>query len=425
MIRQFLASLVAALLLSPLVHAAELDRIVAVVNNEAITLTELKARVQMAARELQRQGTAPPQQGQFSKQVLDRMVMERLQLQWAQNASVQVDDATLERALQRIADNNRLDATAFRKAVEAEGLTWQQFRENIRNEIILARLREREVDSRVVVSDAEVEALLASAEGSASGREYLVSHILLRAPEGASPEQWKLLEQRAAEVMQLVQQGEDFAKLAATFSSSRDAMQGGSLDWRPAGRLPALFAHEVVDMSKGQVGKILRSAAGLHIFKLVDVRDTAPTVVTVQQTHARHILLRANDMLSDAEARRRLNDLRERIRGGTDFAELARVHSSDGTAPKGGDLGWLSPGETVPEFERAMDALTPGEISAPVQSPFGWHLIQVLERRTADVTNERRKLEARQALRERKGDEAYEDWLRQLRDTAYVEYKID
>lgn len=425
MMKTMLLGLLAFLMLPAALHAAELDRVVAVVNNEIITASELTARVAQTERQLAGQGTPMPSGGQLRRQVLDRMVIERVLLQTAATRGITVDDATLDRALSRIAENNKLTLEQLPDAVTKEGFTWAQFRENIRHEIIMSRLRERDVDSKVTVSQGEVDAVLAANAIEPKSMEYLVAHIFLRAPEGASPEQLNALALRAEEVQRQIRQGEDFGKLAAAYSSAQDAMQGGSLDWRPLGRLPAIFAQAIPGMRKGEVSQILHSAAGLHIFKLVDMRETAEQKVEVEQTHARHILIRSGAGVNEAKVHVRLEEIISRLHNGADFAELARINSSDITAAKGGDLGWLSPGDTVPEFERAMDALKPGEISGIVPSPYGWHIIQVLERKKVDMTADKRKMDARQSLRERKSDEAYEDWLRQLRDSAWVEIKLD
>lgn len=408
---------------SLLLCAAELDRVAAVVNDEVITASELRARIAQIEQQLRTQGTPLPVASQLRQQVLERMVIERVQLQRAKLMGITVDDETLDRAIGRIAEQNHLTMAQLPAAVEKEGLDWKQFREGIRNEIVMVRLREREVDPRVTISDAEVEAMLAAEAQDVSGREFLISHIYLRAPENATPEQWSALGARADELMKQIRAGEDFGKLAATYSASQDAMQGGSLDWRPVERIPTIFADRLAGMSKGQVSPVLRSSGGLHVFKLVDVRDKSQQRVEIEQTHARHILIRKNDVVTEAQAVRRLEDIANRVHNGADFGELAKVHSADISAAKGGDLGWVSPGDTVPEFEKAMNSLKLGEISGVVETPFGWHLIQVLERRKSDVTADQRKMAARQAIRERKSDEAYEDWLRQLRDTAYVEIK--
>ncbi|WP_026259341.1 peptidylprolyl isomerase [Uliginosibacterium gangwonense] len=405
-------------------QAQVLDKVVAVVNKDVVTQSELNTRQQLITSQLKRKGTALPSAAQLRSQVLERLIMERIQLQQAEAVGIRVDESMLDRAVGRIAEDNKMDMAAFRKAVADEGFSWEQFREQIRTEITLAQLREREVDSRIDITNAELEAALNNQDNNAmASSEFQLAHILLRAPEGATPEQWKAVTRRAEDVLALIKQGEDFSKVAATYSNAQDAMQGGMLDWRPFRRLPEIFAERLTGMKKGDVSPILRSPVGLHIFKFVDMREAAQTKTEIEQTHARHILLRASDTMSEAEAVRRLSDLRDRIRNGADFGEIAKANSSDLSAVKGGDLGWISPGDTVPDFERAMNALKPGEVSDVVQSPFGWHLIQVIQRRKMDVTEERRKFEVRKALRDRKSDESYEDWLRQLRDTAYVEIK--
>ncbi len=409
--------------------AIEVDRIVAVVNSDVITRTELRQRVEQVTRQLSRQGTPLPPAEVLERQVLERQIVERLQLQLAGETSLRVDDVTLDRALGRIADNNRMSMTDFRKALEKDGISWERFRDEVRNEMLLGRVREREVDSRIVVSDAEVTNYLSNSENLAGGQEELnLAHILFRAPEGASPEQLARLRAKAEDVAARVARGEAFDKLAASYSDAPDALSGGNLGWRSAERLPGLFAEAVSGLKPGDTTPVLRSAAGFHLVKVVGRKGGGQAVAPaqVQQTHARHILVKTSEVVSDADARRRLADLRERIvQGGASFADLARQHSADISAAKGGDLGWIYPGDTVPEFEQAMDALKPGEVSQPVQSPFGWHLIVVDERRVQDVSDDRKRAAARNALRERKSDEAFQDWLRQLRDRAYVEYRLE
>lgn len=426
-----LGAICAGVLLAAAAHAAvpraeEVDRIVAVVNDEVITALQLRERVDEAVRQLQRQGTPLPAQDVLQRQILERLIIERAQLQLANETSLRVDEATLERAISRIAENNRLAPDQLREALAKDGIGWDRFRNEIRTEILLTRLREREVDSRVVVTDAEVDNFLANNPDALSGEEFHLAHILLRAPEGATPEQITRLQARAAAVVDRLKAGEDFGQLAASYSDAPDALKGGDLGWRPVDRLPALFADALRKLQPGEVSPVMRSAAGLHIVKLLERRGGAAAgPEEMEQTHARHILIKTSAVVTDAEAQRRLQALRERVVNGTDFGELAKANSADLTAAKGGDLGWLSPGDTVPEFERAMNALKPGEVSEPIHSPFGWHLIQVLERRTQDVTEERKRNAARAALRERKAGEAYEDWLRQLRDRTYVEYRLD
>lgn len=424
-------SLIAASLISHAALAAapvEVDRIVAVVNSDAITQSDLRQRLEQVTRQLNRQGTPLPPADVLEKQVLERLIIERLQIQLANETSLRVDDVTLERAIARIADNNKLSMTEFRKALERDGLTWEGFRNEIRNEILLSRLRDREVDSRIVVSDAEVNNFLSHPENAVGQAEYNLAHILFRAPEGASPEQLARLRAKAEDVAARIARGEPFDKLAASYSDAPDALSGGNLGWRNSERLPSLFSEAVGNLRPGEVTPILRSAAGFHIVKLLDRRGGSQSSMPaqVQQTRARHILIKTSEVVSDADAQRRLADLRERIvQGGANFADLARQYSADISASKGGDLGWIYPGDTVPDFEQAMDALKPGEISQPIKSPFGWHLIQVEDRRVQDVSDERKRAAARNALRERKSDEAFQDWLRQLRDRAYVEYRLD
>ncbi len=408
------------------VKAVEVDRIVAVVNNEVITALQLRERVAQATRQLQRQGGQLPPVEVLERQLLERLIVERAQLQLARDTSLRVDDGMLERAIARIAANNKLSATELRAALERDGVSWSRFRDEIRTEIVLTRLREREVDNKVVVTDAEVENFLTNNPDAFSGIEFQLAHILLRAPESASPEQIARLRERAEKVMARLRSGEDFARVAAETSDASDGISGGNIGWRERDRLPALYADAARDLKPGELSPVLRSASGLHIVKLVDKRGGAAAgPQQLEQTRARHILIKTSEVLSDTEAEARLLALRERVVNGADFGELAKANSADLSAAKGGDLGWVNPGDTVPEFERAMNALKPGDISAPVRSPFGWHLIQVTERRVQDVTEERKLNAARAILRERKAEAAYEDWLRQLRDSTYVDYRLE
>lgn len=408
-------------------RSQEVDRIIAVVNNEVITSLELRDRVQQAVRQLERQGTKLPPDDVLERQLLERLVLERAQLQLARETALRVDDATLDRAVSRIAENNRLSVSELRAALSRDGIPWARFQNEIRTEILLTRLREREVDNRIVITDAEVDNFLANDPDALSGEEYQIAHILLRVPEGATPKQLADLNARAETVMARIRSGDDFGRLAAANSDAPDAMNGGDIGWRALNRLPSMFADAARELKPGQVSNVMRSAAGLHIVKLVGKRggaDAGPQ--QLEQTRARHILIRTSEILSDSEAEARLLGLRERVvNGAVDFGELAKANSADLSSAKGGDLGWLYPGDTVPEFERAMGALKPGEVSPPVRSPFGWHLIQVQERRLQDVSDERKRAVARNALRERKAEEAYEDWLRQLRDRTYVEYRTE
>lgn len=402
----------------------EADRIVAVVGSEVITYVELRNRLASALKQLQKQGTPLPPQDVLEHQMLERLIMDRAQLQYAKDSGMRIDDIQLDQAIGRIAAGNKMTLPEFRAVLEKDGLQYASFREDIRNEMVSVRLREREVDSKLIISDGEIDNYLATQAASGSAEEYQLAHILLRAPESASPEQLQKLRLRGEQALKRARAGENFAELTAAFSDAPDALQGGDLGWRPLSRLPSLYADTAGRLQQGEVSELLRSSAGFHVVKLIGKRGGS-LPASVQQTRARHILIRVNEVVSEAEARRKLEAVRERIVNGVDFAEQARLYSQDGSAAKGGDLGWLSPGDTVPEFERAMDALKVNEVSPVIQSPFGMHLIQAQERRERDVSAERQRTVARQALRERKLDEAYQDWLRQLRDRTYVENRLE
>jgi peptidyl-prolyl cis-trans isomerase SurA len=403
------------------------DRIVAVVNKDVITSTELSDAVAGAQRQLRRQGTPLPDRGLLERQMLERLILDKAQIQLAKDKGIRVDELQLDRAVQRVAQNNKMTLADFRRALEADGVLFQAFREDLREQILLSRLREREVDDRVQVSDTEIDLFLAESAVKPDTRvEYQVSHILVRVPEQATPERVEAARGRAQKALNEARVGADFASLAASYSDAPDALQGGALGWRSHDRLPELFSSALSLMQPGAVSEVLRSPAGFHILKLNERRGTAGDGAPMAQTRLRHILVRAGESVSETEALRRLADLRSRIvSGAADFAEMARVHSADASAARGGELDWVYPGDTVPDFERAYQELKEGEISQPVRTPFGYHLIQVLERRSAEQSPERKRMQARQALRERKADEAYQDWLRQLRDQIYVELRLE
>lgn len=399
-----------------------IDHIVAVVNDEVITRQELSRRYDEVVQNLSRQNTPLPARAVLEKQLLERMISDRALQQHARSTGIRVDPVQVERAMQRIAAQNKMDLVKMKALLEKDGQSIEQFRENIRNEILIARARERDVDNKITVSDAEIEGYLETRAQQGSDTEYNFAHILVSVPESASPEQIQERRARAQDIIEQLAKGGDFAQLSASYSDAPNALQGGNFGWRAGGQIPALFSDALKPLQPGQVSPLLKSSNGFHILKLVDKRGSE-VALTVTQTHARHILIKTNEITSEDDARNRLLQLKERIDNGVKFDELARLHSEDGSAAKGGDLGWLNPGDTVPEFQKAMDALQPGQVSEPIQSPFGWHLIQVLERRVQDVTQERQKFLARQAIRERKADEAYQDWVRQIRDSAYVELR--
>lgn len=413
------------------------DAIVAVVNNEVITRQELEDRTNIIERRIaaQGQGGGMPSRADLERQVLERMIVEMAQLQLAKEMNIQVDDIMLDRAVARIAEQNKLSLQEFRNQLEQQGMSFARFREEIRREIIMQRLREREVDNKIQISESEVDNYLAAESGPAQvQQEWNIAQILVRVPENASAEQINERRQRAEQLLQQLKSGADFAKVAAAGSDASDALTGGELGWRKQDRLPQLFLDALAGAQPGEIGPIVKSANGFHILKLIGKRTPSimragadsPMPATITQTRVRHILIKVNQIVSPQEAQRKLQDLKQRLDNkAATFEELARAFSNDLSASKGGDLGWIYPGDTVPEFERAMDALKPGEISEPIESPFGYHLIQVIERKTEDVSKERRRLAARQVIRERKLEEATQDWLRQIRDRAYVEYRLD
>jgi len=405
---------------------APLDHIAAVVNDDVITRHELDERLGIVVRQLQQQGTSLPAAESLEKQILERMIIDMLQAQFAKETGVRVDETQLDKTLLRIAQDNKFPTLAeFRAKVEQEGVDFKKFREEIRGEIIAARLREREVDSKLVISDSEIDNYLAiQAKQPGKGDDYQLAHILVLVPEQASADKIQASRQRAEQALAQLRGGAEFAQVAAGFSDAKDALQGGNLGWRSLDRIPAIFQEVLQTMRPGETSPVLRSPNGFHIVRLIEKRSKgAPVMIT--QTHARHILIKTSELVPENEAKRRLLEIKQRIDTGADFAAQAKLHSDDGSASQGGDLGWISPGDTVPEFEKAMNALQPGQVSGAVQSGFGWHLIQVLERRSADVSEEQKRLQARMAIRSFKSDEAYQDWLRQLRDRAYIENRIE
>lgn len=407
------------------IEPVEADRIVAVVGKEVITMLELRAKLEGAVRQLSRQGTALPPRDELERQMLERLIMDRAQLQTAREIGLRPDDIQLDQTIERIAAGNKVSVAQFKEMLLKEGMAFSKFREDIRDEMTIARLRQREVESKIVISEGEVDNFLANNVDEGKAETYRLAHILLRAPEGASPEQLQKLKARAEQALARARAGENFAALTAAFSDAPDALQGGDLGPRPLDRLPGLYAEAAERLQAGGLSPLLRSSAGFHIVKLLEKRGGVAPAPPLRQTKARHILIKINEIVSENEARRKIQGLRERLVNGQDFAELARLYSQDGSASRGGDLGWMNAGDTVPEFERAMDTLKINELSQPVQSPFGMHLIQVQERREKDMTDESKRITARQALRDRKMDEFYQDWLRQLRDRTYVENRLE
>jgi peptidyl-prolyl cis-trans isomerase SurA len=402
------------------------DRVVAIVNREVITASELARREQELVLSLKRQGISPPSPQALREQVLDRMITDRAMLQLARETGIRVDEGTLDRAIGRIAEQNGLSVTALRNQLEAEGIAFSKFRQDIRDEIALTRLREREVDNKLQVSESEVDTFLAS-QGQSIQRleEIRISQILIRVPEAASKEEVAAAQGRLRAARDALSAGRSFAEVARQFSDAPDAEQGGSLGWRPRERLPELFLKAVAGLKPGQISTDLRSANGFHILLLEDQRSTLRSQ-EVPVHRARHILVRVDAQTSEEAALRRIQDLRRRIELGADFAALARDFSQDpGSASRGGELDWAYPGDLVPEFERALASLAPGQLSDPVRTVFGVHLIQLLERKREPLTEQRLRTVARMVLRDQKLEQTVADWAREVRANAYVEIKRD
>ncbi len=405
-----------------------IDSIAVVVNDEVITRNELATRVKLIEQRMKAQNAQLPDAADMERQVLEAMIVERAQFQLAKEMGVRsIDDAQLDRAISRIAEQQKMTVQELRNAMEKEGTTFAAFREEIRNEIIMQRLREHEVDNKIQISEAEIDTYLAAQKAANKDKvEVNISQILVRIPENASPEQIAARQARVDEVSRQLRTGGDFAKLAGTYSESSDALSGGAVGWRDPDRLPPVFAEALTKLQPGQSTPVIKSTSGFHIIKLVDRRslaDAAPQEM-ITQTRARHILLKVTPTTTAEAAKAKLAELKTRIESkAAKFDDLARQFSADGSANKGGDLGWLEPDDTVPEFLTAMNALKPGELSGVVETPYGFHLIEVLERKSDDQSKEKLRAAARQVIRDRKLAEATEDWARQVRDRAYVEFR--
>lgn len=410
--------------------AKVIDAVYVIVNDEVITRREVDNRVAEITNRLRAQNAQLPNPDDLRRQVVEAMISERAQLQLGKEMGVRVSDIELDRAIGRIAESQKMSVQDMRNQMEKEGMTFAQFREQIRNEIVMQRLVDHEVDAKIQVSDAEIDTYLAAEKAAAADRvEIDISQILVRIPENASPEQIAARKARADEVARQLRTGADFAKMATTYSDSPDALQGGAVGWRDPDRLPPQFSTELLKLKPGQVTPVMRTNVGFHILKLnnrrkLETQAQEQAAATVQQTHARHILLKVTPTQSEDEARKKLLDMKAKIEAKqASFEDLARQNSQDSYASKGGDLGWVEPGDIPDELATAINALQPGQISAPVKTPFGLHIVQVVERKTQDNSKDKERAAARQVLTERKRQEAMEDWARQVRDRAYVEFR--
>jgi peptidyl-prolyl cis-trans isomerase SurA len=434
-IRSFLSFFLLSTLLavsvstSPDVKAAiqDVDRIVAIVNDDVVLRSELDSELKQILAQLRQQNTKLPPIEVIERQVLERLILKKLQLAAAEQAGVSVGDDILAQAIGNIAKKNGLTLSQFRSAVEAQGISFQSYRETIRETILVQRFLQRATADRIHITDREIATYTAQqSEQPVRRSAYHIFHILVATTEGASSDQLRAAKSKAKKIVAKLRAGADFKQVALAESDGRNALEGGDIGWRGANQLPTLFAGVVPNMDRGEISNPIRSASGYHVIKLVDYRGGGSKQRMVTQIKARHILIKTSEITSDNDARQRLEQLKQRLEGGDDFADLARSHSDDqGSSLKGGDLGWISKGDVVPEFQEQITRLQAGQISEPFRTPFGWHLVQVLERRQHDSTQEVKEAEAREAIRKRKAAEEFDLFLRRLRDEAYVEIRLE
>ena len=402
-----------------------LNSIVAVVNEDIILSTELERASRQITRQLEEKGTPIPDQTTLNKEVLNKLVMDSLQLQLATTNGITIEDSVLNEEIKGLASKNGVSLTEFRDILERDGYSYEQFRNDLRRQMTIMQVRRQMVASRIKVNDQEVDNLLATLKASGQGDvEFRLGHILIAIPEAASPEQVQAAEARADSTLGRLRGGADFAEVALVASDSQTALEGGDLGWLKLGQLPSMFIDTVKTMQVGEISDLIRSSGSFHIIKLMDKRGDERHYV--EQTRVRHILIKPDELNSDADVQTRIRQLEIRLRGGEDFSTIALANSQDTlSAARGGDLGWVNQGDTVPAFEEAMNKLAPGELSPPVKTEFGWHLIEVQERRTHDSTEEYERAKVQKLLRARKYDEELILWMRRLRDESYVEYRID
>jgi peptidyl-prolyl cis-trans isomerase SurA len=404
--------------------AREIDRIVAIVEDEVITRRQLLQEIQRIRDEFKLQGRQLPPAENIAPQVLELLINQSILLQQAKQRGVTISDSQLNRALEKLAANNRMSLGQFRRALIENGIDYRKFRDKIRREMMINTIKRSFARQNVEISDQEVDDYLRRTADQNENREYRLAHILVALPDGASSEQVGKARRLAEELVERARNGEDFGELARRHSASGTALEGGDLGWRKHAEIPSLFSDLVPTMKPGQVSDPIRAAGGFHIVRLVDLRDADQ--VLVEQTHARHILIKPDTVTTDKDARRQLEELRQQLQQGADFAELARQYSDDpGSKGLGGDLGWVGKGVMVPEFEQVMLATPEGEVSEVFRSPFGWHILQVLERRTVDETDESKRKKIRALLHKQKRDEVLELWQRRLRDEAFVKILDD
>ncbi|GBE10041.1 chaperone SurA precursor [bacterium BMS3Bbin12] len=401
-----------------------LNRIVAVVNDGVIVQTRLDQRIRRVRAQIRQKGIALPPGNVLRRKVLDRMVMEKIQLQLAARTGIQVDDNTLNHALRSIARRNNMTLNQFREALVRDGYSYDQFRRQVRDEITIGRLHQREVTDRITVTPQEVSGFLATMKKQADrDKEFHIVHILIAVPEAPTPEQIRKARAKAEAVLKRLRNGANFEQTAITVSDGQQALKGGDLGWRPAAQVPTLFADVVAKLKPGRISGLIRSPSGFHIIKLLGVRGEQTHIIT--QYLCRNILIHTDQLISDADARAQLEQLRARVEGGDSFAALARGHSQDpASAPNGGDMGWVAVNGVDPHFAQVLKSLQPGQVSAPFKTRRGWEIIRLIKRRKHDSTAEYRRAKAREILIKRKTEEALALWLRRLRDESYVDYRL-
>ena len=424
MLSRFLLLVLCGMSLLPC-QAAELDRIIAVVDDDVIMRSELDQMIDRVRGEIREKGAQMPPTDVLERQIMDRLILEKIQAQVAIQVGVEVTEENLDLAISDIAKKNNLSLEQFREILASENYEFERFREDIRKEILISKLRREEVDSRIQVTDREIENELKSiGDGTTSDDEYHIAHILIELPTYADDAERDAASAKAEEAMQRLRDGADFGDVALSMSDAQDALDKGDLGWRKLAEVPGIFVDAVRSLEEGQHSDVIRSPTGYHIVQLLGIRGGEQ--IMVEQTKVRHILITPNELVDEEAAIERLRQLRLRLESGDDFATIARTHSDDrGSALQGGDLGWTSPGQMVPEFEEVMNATEKGVLSAPFRSEFGWHILQVLDRRRYDGTDEVRRAKAREAILSRKREDAYEEWQRRLRDEAYVELRAD
>ncbi len=402
-----------------------IDNIVAIINDDVVVRSELESDIRTIVTQLRQSGKQLPSRPVLEKQVLDRLIMKKLQLNAAEEAGITVGQEIVAQALNNIARKNKLTLSQFREVLESEGLSYSSFRNSIHDQILLQRMREQQIRRHIKVTEQEIAALISHQSGLSGERSaYHLRHILISTPEAASPEELSVAEKRTQEIIKELRSGADFHTMALTQSEGRKALEGGDLGWLPSEQLPSLFADRVEKMERGEISDPIHTPSGYHIIKIADYKGGGRHVIT--QTHTRHILIHTNEVTSDEDARGRLERLKQRIEGGDDFSLLARSHSDDkGSAIKGGDLGWVNPGDLLPLYEEEMAKLDEGGLSEPFRTEYGWHLIQVLGQRQHDSTEDVLKAKARKAVRKRKTAEETELYLRRLKDEAYIEIRLD